>query len=57
MFALLAVVFAVVGLVLSVAGNAIPAWLLWVVLACMGMHMLVGGWPFGTIIKVNRRNP
>lgn len=57
MFALFAVVFAVVGLVLSVAGNAIPAWLLWVVLACIAMHLLVGGWPFGTIIKVNRRNP
>lgn len=56
MFALLAAIFSGVGLVLALTHAEVPAWLLWAVLLCIAVHMLVGVWPFGSIIKVNRSN-
>jgi hypothetical protein len=57
MFALLAVILAAVGLFMTLASAAVPAWLMWAFFVCLAMHCLVGGWPFGTVIKVGRRNP
>lgn len=54
MFALLAAIFAGVGLVMSLTDAAVPGWLLWAVLVCISIHLLVGLWPFGNI-KINRR--
>jgi hypothetical protein len=57
MFALLAVILAAVGLFMTLASAAVPAWLMWAFFVCLAMQLLVGGWPFGTVIKVGRRNP
>lgn len=57
MFALLAVILSAVGLFMTLTGAAVPAWILWAVFACISMHLLLGNWPFGTVIKVGRRNP
>lgn len=56
MFALVAAALALVGLIMTLASAAVPAWLMWAFLVCLAMHLLVGNWPFGTVIKVGRRN-
>jgi hypothetical protein len=57
MFALVAVALALVGLIMTLASAAVPAWLMWAFFVCVAFALLVGGWPFGTVIKVGRRNP
>lgn len=57
MFALIAVILSAVGLFMTLAKAAVPAWLMWAFFVSVALHLLVGGWPFGTVIKVGRRNP